>query len=112
MANLVNRPGDPGLQPQRTGMAWSRTLFLTLVVSLLCFRFGLWHASPLILLCCVLLLGLAGMMALMGIRRFQFDPQHQAVCTYRSHATIALTAGGLVLTALIFACRFLLTLLG
>lgn len=34
---------DPGLQPERTGLAWSRTAFLMLLISALLLRGGIAH---------------------------------------------------------------------
>ena len=37
---------DPGLQPERTGLAWSRTAFVTLLFSALLLRGGIVHHEP------------------------------------------------------------------
>lgn len=93
-------------------MAWSRSLFLTLVCSLLCFRLVLAHPSRLVMACSLLLLLAAGVMAAMSIRRFHFDTQQRPVCTRRARGAVVVTASAVCITALALAWHFLLALLG
>ncbi|MEC5318174.1 DUF202 domain-containing protein [Brenneria populi subsp. brevivirga] len=91
---------DPGLQPQRTGMAWSRTLFVLLIDSLLFFRAGMADDSPIVFGCGILLLGVACMMAILAVMRYHFnDARHQALSWF-SHGLIALTSIAIVISAL------------
>ncbi|MCG8708180.1 DUF202 domain-containing protein [Brenneria sp. 4F2] len=91
---------DPGLQPQRTGMAWSRTMFVMLIDSLLFFRTGIADDNPMVYGCGILLLGVASMMAILAVMRYHFNvDRHQAVSKF-SHALIALTALAIVICAL------------
>ncbi|WP_291970190.1 DUF202 domain-containing protein [Candidatus Symbiopectobacterium sp.] len=53
-------------------MAWSRSVLLALIVSLLCFRFSLDRDSGLALLCSMLLVALAVVMVAMSIWRLRF----------------------------------------
>ncbi|GHC25327.1 hypothetical protein GCM10010082_17740 [Kushneria pakistanensis] len=39
---------DPGLQPERTGLAWSRTAFVMLLLSALLLRGGFAHHEPML----------------------------------------------------------------
>ncbi|MCS0496493.1 DUF202 domain-containing protein [Ancylobacter sp. MQZ15Z-1] len=48
--------GDPGLQPERTGLSWSRTGLLAMLVALLLARVGM-DGESLLHLCAALLLG-------------------------------------------------------
>ena len=110
MTDPVAYSADPGLQPQRTGMAWTRSLLLTVVSSVLCFRVGFTHHSLTMFVCCVVLLMLAALMAMMSWRRYRVgaDPHSLSLTRY----PIACTAAMVVLTALVLASHFLLGILG
>lgn len=98
---------DPGLQPQRTGMAWSRSVLLALIVSLLCFRFSFDRASGLTLLCSVLLLALAVVMVAMSVWRLRFTHQRPASGATLVRYAIAFCSTTVVVTALVLAGGFL-----
>lgn len=59
---------DPGLQPERTLLAWRRTGWATLVPALLCLRHWLRFGEPLHAVSAVLLLAM-GLGILWGIMR-------------------------------------------
>jgi uncharacterized membrane protein YidH (DUF202 family) len=63
-------PRDPGLQPERTALAWSRTGFAVLVNALLALRSG-WavQSVPIMGLGVVLLVSCAGAIAYGAVRR-------------------------------------------
>lgn len=98
---------DPGLQPQRTGMAWSRSVLLALIVSLLCFRFSLDRSSALTLLCSVLLLALAVVMVAMSVWRLRFTHQRPTSGATVVRYAIAFCSTSVVVTALVLAYSFL-----
>lgn len=97
---------DPGLQPQRTGMAWIRTLFVTLINSLLCFRLSMVDGSHMVFACAILLLCVAVLMSLLAVARYHFDAHCQQVLSRASHGLIALTTLSIVLTALVLLLHF------
>lgn len=94
---------DPGLQPQRTGMAWSRSVLVALIVSLLCFRFSLDRSSAFTLLCSVLLLALAVVMVAMSVWRLRFTHQRPASGATVVRYAIAFCSTSVVVTALVLA---------
>lgn len=55
-----NGAGDPGLQPQRTGLAWNRTALAMFVNALLAMKSGMDHHDQLVILMGLLLLAAAG----------------------------------------------------
>ncbi|ART62824.1 DUF202 domain-containing protein [Kushneria marisflavi] len=90
----MNEPArDPGLQPERTGLAWSRTAFVTLLFSALLLRGGIVHHEPLLAWAGVVLLAATGALyAWAGWR-------------LRMTATLALTQGAPVTTASTWVIR-------
>ncbi|WP_264643323.1 DUF202 domain-containing protein [Candidatus Symbiopectobacterium sp. NZEC127] len=103
MVNRLPAAPDPGLQPQRTGMAWSRSVLLALIVSLLCFRFSFDRGSGLALLCSVLLLILAVVMVAMSVWRLRFMHQRPASGAAWVRYAIAFCSTSVVVTALVLA---------
>ena len=58
--------GDPGLQPQRTALAWSRTALAMIVNSLLVLRLGVNAADRLVEFLGIAFLAMSGGMLLVG----------------------------------------------
>lgn len=112
---MVNRrpcAPDPGLQPERTGMAWSRSVLLTLIASLLCFRFGIDHDAKLTQLCSMLLLAQAGVMAAMSVWRLRFTAHHPTAGAAFVRYALVFCSASVVVTALVLAYSFLQYLFG
>ncbi|WEF10755.1 DUF202 domain-containing protein [Pectobacterium actinidiae] len=97
---------DPGLQPQRTGMAWTRTLFVMLINSLLCFRLSMVDGSRAIFACAILLLCVSALMSVLAILRYRFNACCQPGLSRASHGLIALTSASMVITALVLLLHF------
>lgn len=97
---------DPGLQPQRTGMAWSRTLFVMLINSLLCFRLSMVDDSRVVFTCAILLLCVSALMSVLAILRYRFNARCQPVLSRASHGLIVLTSSSIVITALVLLLHF------
>ncbi|MEQ9744297.1 DUF202 domain-containing protein [Pectobacterium actinidiae] len=97
---------DPGLQPQRTGMAWTRTLFVMLINSLLCFRLSMVDGSRAIFACAILLLCVSALMSVLAILRYRFNACCQPRLSRASHGLIALTSALMVITALVLLLHF------
>ena len=87
---------DPGLQPQRTALAWNRTTLALAINAMLILRAGL-HSGDKALLALGALVGIAaGAIATAAIRR-----RHQLAHRVHARATalIASTAAAVVLAA-------------
>lgn len=91
-------------------MAWSRSVLLTLIVSLLCFRFSLDHNTGLAQGCSVLLLAQASVMVVMSVWRWRFTSHHPASGAVFVRYAIAFCSTSVVVTALVLAYSFLQSL--
>ncbi|HEY0211597.1 DUF202 domain-containing protein [Acerihabitans sp.] len=77
---------DPGLQPERTRLAWSRTLYVLVIESLLFIRVGWLKHLPLITGAGVMLVCLAAVMV--GVKRYARSAQpspHRAFTLQQRH---------------------------
>lgn len=73
-AYSVPATGDPGLQPERTALAWSRTALALSVNALLALRAGLIAGEPLLVIVGVVLFGTAGgAIVVASVRRRQLS---------------------------------------
>ncbi|QZN98074.1 DUF202 domain-containing protein [Symbiopectobacterium purcellii] len=88
-------------------MAWSRSVLLALIVSMLCFRFSLYRDSGLALWCSVLLLALAVVMVAMSVWRLRFSHQRPASSATVVRYAIAFCSLSVVVTALVLAYSIL-----
>ncbi|QTF07788.1 DUF202 domain-containing protein [Brenneria izadpanahii] len=96
---------DPGLQPQRTGMAWSRTMFVMLINSLLFFRAGIADDDRVVFACGILLLCVACMMAVFAVMRYRFNAARHQILSRISRGLIAFTSVTIVIAALVLLYR-------
>ena len=72
--HIVAATGDPGLQPERTALAWTRTALAIAVNALLSIRAGLVAGEPWLIAVGVLLFGASGAVVAIGtIRRRQLS---------------------------------------
>lgn len=84
-------PADPGLQPQRTALAWNRTALAMGVNALLVLRAGMQESNALVLLLGLVVGAMAGAFVLAGAwRRRELAA---------SHAPSAARGGVMLLTA-------------
>lgn len=90
---------DPGLQPQRTGLAWWRTSLSVLAVALLCLRTALTIGSSWSLVASVIGASAAVAMLLVGGERPSYSPDHEDVASRQSRRIVAGIAGAVVMTA-------------
>ncbi|MEH2920996.1 DUF202 domain-containing protein [Samsonia erythrinae] len=97
---------DPGLQPQRTGMAWTRTLFVMLINSLLCFHLSMVDNSRTVFACAILLLCVSVLMSLQAMRRHHFNAHDRQVLSGANCGLIALVSSSIVITALVLLLHF------
>lgn len=86
---MTPRPADPGLQPERTALAWRRTAWALLILALLCFRGWLREHNS--------LYGFCGGILLASVIAILADLRHNR------HAWLAaaVTLCGIVLTAIL-----------
>jgi len=89
---------DPGLQPERTGLAWSRTGLLALLVALLSVRVGLSITAVAHMLTALLLAGLAAAAVRRGHQRARYKANEEVV-TRTSRAYILATSAIVVIAA-------------
>lgn len=87
---------DPGLQPERTGLAWSRTGLLALIVACLSIRIGLSAAAVLHLLVALLLAALGCMSLHRGHQRSRYKAGEE-VATSASRKYLLATSSLIVI---------------
>lgn len=80
---------DPGLQPQRTGLAWWRTSLSVLAVALLSLRTALTTGSPWSLVASLVGASAAVAMLIVGGERPSYSPDHEDVAGRRSRRIVA-----------------------
>jgi Domain of unknown function (DUF202) len=95
-AYSVPATGDPGLQPERTALAWSRTALTLAVNALLALRAGLIAGEPMLVAVGVVLFGTAGAaVVLAAVRRRQLSGEVLTITPPRG-ALAGLTAATLL----------------
>lgn len=102
---------DPGLQRERTGLAWSRTGFVMMLVALLSVRGGLAHISFSQLLAALLLSGTSGLLLYRGHQRSYYDDDRDEVVAERTRRLAALTGTVVLAVALLHVASVLLRLI-
>lgn len=100
-AHAVAATGDPGLQPERTALAWSRTALALAVNALLSLRAGLVVGEPWLVAIGALLFGASGAAIAVGtLRRRQLSGARLVITPPRgalvgvAAATLLASAGG------------------
>jgi hypothetical protein len=90
---------DPGLQPQRTGLAWLRTSLSILAVALLCLRTALTAGSVWSLVASLIGASAAVTMLLVGGERPSYSPELQEVASRQGRRIVAGIAGAVMMMA-------------
>lgn len=98
-------PGrDPGLQPERTAMAWNRTALAMLGNALLVLRVGL-QGQPALTAGALVLLGMAAALVLLGSRRGRWmsrpDPAATSALPFVLTSVLTAIAAGVGLWTLV-----------
>lgn len=101
-AHVIPATGDPGLQPERTALAWTRTALAIAVNAVLSTRAGLVAGTPWLVAVGVLLLAASAAVVVIGtVRRRQLSGERLVITPPRgvlmgvAAATLAASAGGL-----------------
>lgn len=98
---------DPGLQPQRTGLAWWRTCLSTLAVALLCLRTALTSGNPWSLAASVIGAAVAVCMLFVGAERPEYNPERGEVANRQSRQILYGVAGGIVTVTILEICSLI-----
>lgn len=97
--HIVAATGDPGLQPERTALAWTRTALAIAVNALLALREGLIRAEPWLVAVGILLFAASGAAVAIGtVRRRQLSGE-RLVITPPPGALLGVAAATLVASA-------------
>lgn len=91
---------DPGLQPERTALSWTRTALVVAVNALLALRTGLLHGEPWLVAAGIVLVTAAAAVASVGaVRRRQLEAgayaPHPLLILAVAAATVAAAAAGI-----------------
>ena len=100
--HVIPATGDPGLQPERTALAWTRTAFAIAVNAALSMRAGLVTGTPWLVVVGVLLLAASAAAVAIGtVRRRQLSGDRLVITPPRGAlvgvavVTVAASVGGL-----------------
>lgn len=102
---------DPGLQRERTSLAWTRTGFVMALVALLSLRSGLAHMSLSQLLAAALMSGTAGLLLYRGHQRSRYNGIRDEVVAMAGRHLAALTSLVVLTAALLHVASSLLRLM-
>ena len=97
--HIIEATGDPGLQPERTSLSWSRTALAIAVNALLSIRAGFVASEPWLVAIGVLLFAASGAVVAIGtVRRRQLSGDH-LVITPPTGALLGVAAATLIASA-------------
>ncbi|RZS65653.1 uncharacterized protein DUF202 [Agromyces ramosus] len=98
-SHVVHATGDPGLQPERTSLAWTRTALAMAVNALLAMRAGFVAGEPWLVAIGVLLFAASGAVVAIGtVRRRQLSGE-RLVITPPAGALLGVAVATLVASA-------------